>query len=415
MKKNKTQLIIITLLILVALALGLFKWLKKPAAVQYETTVVMRGDIMAKVTATGVLSSLVTVQVGSQVSGRIQSIDADFNTVVKKGQRIAKIDPMLFKANVEQAQANALVAQGNLNKAKLQQADADRQLKRSLALFEQKLIAQAELDTAQSNADSARAQVDIAHAQCAQTRAALHQTQLNLEYTTIISPINGIVISRNIDVGQTVAASFQSPTLFTIAEDLKKMQVDISISESDIGKIKVGIKASFTVDAYPGERFSGTIKQIRNLAQTLQNVVTYNAIIEVDNKDLKLKPGMTANVSMIYAEQKQILKVAQAALRFKPSISWLKELGLLNQEESALKTPKTKKDNQEYNPQKWIYRLNNNQRVERLKITTGLSDGTMTEILSDDLKEGDILITDIKNDNDDKDKNKTPPRNMGRL
>ncbi len=285
---------------------------------QMETAKLERGRIVAKVTASGTLSAIVTVQVGSQVSGRIAELRADFNSQVKKGQLIAKIDPALFQATVEQQRANLAAAQGNLAKAEAQAVDAQRQADRSKALAEKKLIAQADADTSQSNADALAAGVAAAEGQVAQTRAALHSAEVNLAYTNIRSPTNGVVISRSVDVGQTVAASLSAPTLFVIAEDLAKMQVDTNVAEADVGRLKAGMDASFTVDAYPSEVFRGQVRQVRNAPQTVQNVVTYDAVIDVANPELKLRPGMTANVTFIYAEKADVLKVPNAALRFKP-------------------------------------------------------------------------------------------------
>jgi HlyD family secretion protein len=287
-------------------------------ALRFETARAERGRIVAKVTATGTLSALVTVQVGSQVSGRVQALYADFNSPVKKGQRIARIDPQLFEAAVEQARANHLAAQGNLTKARAQAVDARRQLERTRALAEKKLVAQADLDTAEANAQVAAAQVEAANGSVLQTRAALHQAEVNLAFTDIVSPTSGVVISRNVDVGQTVAASLQAPTLFVIAEDLAKMQVNTSVAEADVGRLRDGMEASFTVDAYPSEVFHGTVRQIRNAPQTVQNVVTYDAVVDVENPELKLRPGMTANVTFVYAEKDDVLKVPNAALRFRP-------------------------------------------------------------------------------------------------
>jgi HlyD family secretion protein len=291
---------------------------RAPAAPEYETARVDRGRIVAQVTATGTLSALVTVQVGSQVSGRIQKLFADFNTPVKKGQLIAKIDPQLFQAALDQARANHAAARGDLTRARVQAADADRQLSRARSLAERKLIAQADLDTAQAPADAAHAGVEAAAGKVEQARAALQQAEVNLAYTSILSPIDGTVISRSVDVGQTVAASLQAPTLFVIAEDLRKMQVDTSVAEADIGKLRAGMEASFTVDAFPGRRFQGTVRQIRNAPQTVQNVVTYDAVVSVDNSSLKLRPGMTADVSFLVEELPDTLLVPNAALRFRP-------------------------------------------------------------------------------------------------
>jgi HlyD family secretion protein len=305
-----------------ALALGAAGWRWKARDVapgpRLETAMVERGDVTARVTATGTLSAIVTVQVGSQVSGRIAALHVDYNDRVRKGQLIALIDPQLYQAAVAQARANLLAARGNRAKAKAQAVDAERQSARQEALAARKLVAQADADTAQATAEAARASVEAAEGAVAQAQAALEQAEVNLAYTRIYSPTDGVVISRSVDVGQTVAASLQAPTLFVIAEDLAKMQVDTSVSEADVGRLRAGMPATFTVDAYPGEPFRGTVRQVRNAATTTQNVVTYDAVIDVANPELKLKPGMTASVTFVYAEKKDVVKVPNAALRFRP-------------------------------------------------------------------------------------------------
>lgn len=290
----------------------------RPPELTYRTVKAERGRVVARVTATGTLSAYVTVQVGSQVSGRVQQINVDYNSPVKKGQLIATIDPLLFEAALAQARANLFAAQGNLTKARAQALDAERQFARSRSLQAEGLIAQVDLDTAETNQAVASAQIEAAKGAVEQARAGVHQAEINLTYTKIYSPIDGVVISRSVDVGQTVAASLQAPTLFTIAQDLRKMQVDTSVAEGDVGKLHPEMTATFLVDAYPNERFNGHIRQIRNAPQTVQNVVTYDAVIDVGNEALKLKPGMTANVTFVYAEKDAALTVPNTALRFRP-------------------------------------------------------------------------------------------------
>ena len=360
----------------------------------YITMPASRGKLVARVTATGTLSALVTVQVGSQVSGRITELAADFNSVVKKGQIIARLDPQLFEASVAQAQANLTAAEGNLARARAEAADAERQSRRADELFAQKLVAQADRDTAASKLDSARASIAAAEGSVAQARAALGLAKVNLGYTVIASPTDGVVISRSVDVGQTVAASLSAPTLFTIAQDLRQMQVHTNVAESDIGKLKDDTPVSFTVDAYPSERFRGRVAQIRNAAQVVQNVVTYDAVIDVDNSDLRLKPGMTTNVTFIYARREDALLVPNAALRYRPSVEQTRSQkprgeGALN--ERTL----------------WVLREGQPVAVAAL---TGVSDGSFTEITGGELKDGDALITDQKSD---KAKAQQPP--MGRM
>src|SRR6188768_1044919 len=318
---RKSVWIVLGLLVVTAGGLGIWKWRQRAAASavpRYDTVAVDRGPIVAKVTATGTLSALVTVQVGTQVSGRIKQIFVDFNSPVKKGQVIAKIEPALFQAALESARANFLAGQGTVTKLEAQAENARLQFERAEALFERKAIAQADLDTARATMRAANGDVVAARSNLAQAKASLNQAQVNLDYTTIVSPTTGVVISRSVDVGQTVAASLSAPTLFLIAEDLTKMQVDTSVAEADIGKLKPGMDATFTVDAYPQKMFKGKIRQIRNAPQTQQNVVTYDAVIDVGNPGLELRPGMTANVTFIYDHRDSALRVANTALRFQP-------------------------------------------------------------------------------------------------
>jgi HlyD family secretion protein len=372
---------------------------------QFDTAKVEKGKIVAKVTATGTLSAIVTVQVGSQVSGRIAALYADFNSPVKKGQLIAKIDPALFQASVDQARANYAAAQGNLAKAQVQAVDSRRQYKRQQELAARKLNAQADVDTAQATADANDAAVKALEGTLAQTKAALSSAEVNLAYTNITSPTNGTVISRNVDVGQTVAASLQAPTIFVIAEDLEKMQVDTSVAEADVGRLKAGMAASFTVDAYPSEVFRGVVRQIRNAPQTVQNVVTYDAVIDVANPELKLKPGMTANVTFVYAEKDDVLRVPNAALRFKPPPGMLGDGargpsagtgGAGGGGTGAVRPSAGGGSGRAGEPPDrrtvWTYE---DEKPAARRIRTGISDGTWTEVVEGDLKGGELVITDV--------------------
>jgi HlyD family secretion protein len=318
MPKRSTVAVILVLFLAAAGGAYWYTQYGRKPDVTYQTAPVEKKHVEAKVTATGAISALVTVQVGSQVSGRIASLGADYNSQVHKGQVLAKLDPQLFQASLEQARANDLSARSNLVRNQALAWNADQQLKRARQLWARQLIAKADLDTAQANADSARAQVLASQASVDQAAAQLNTAKVNLGYTTIVSPIDGVVISRSVDVGQTVAASLQAPTLFVIAQDLKKEQVDAAVAEADVGKLKPGMRADFTVAAYPNDKFTGKVRQVRNAATTTQNVVTYDAVIDVDNPQLKLKPGMTANVTFTYAESDDALTVPNAALRFKP-------------------------------------------------------------------------------------------------
>ena len=313
--------LVLFLVIAGAMAVGAAYWFwfssSEPPA-HYKTVRADRGSIAALVTATGTVNPVVLVQVGSQVSGIIKALSADYNSIVKKGQAIAQIDPDPFRARVDQARANLKVARGNLSKAQTALAQRKLELDRMAELQSQQFVAQADLDLAQTNYRDALAQVEVSKAQVDQAQAALSSAELDLEHSTIYSPVNGIVVSRNVDVGQTVAASLQAPTLFVIAQDLTRMQVEANVSESDIGGITEGKDAEFTVDAYPNQPFKGKVVQVRNAPISIQNVVTYDVVIGVDNRDLKLKPGMTANVTIVRARKDQVLRVPGAALRFRP-------------------------------------------------------------------------------------------------
>ncbi len=323
-------MVVLAVGLLAAGGAGAWRWRQthRKAPVEFDTANVDRGKIIARVTATGTLSALVTVQVGTQVSGTIQKLLVDFNSPVKKGQLIAKIDPQLIAASLEQARANFEAAQGNLLKAEAQERDAGRQFERSRDLLDRKLIAQADFDTTQANLEVAKGASAAARGTLAQAKAALFQAQVNLNMTSIVSPTDGTVISRSVDVGQTVAASLAAPTLFVIAKDLREMQVDTSVAEADVGKLSTAMAATFTVDAFPGERFRGKVRQIRNAPTTLQNVVTYDAVIDVANPDLKLRPGMTANITFIAAERDGVVRVPNAALRFRPTPEIFSALGI---------------------------------------------------------------------------------------
>lgn len=349
----------------------------KPApAFKFETQVLDRGPIEAKVTATGTVNPIVTVQVGAQVSGTIQKLGADFNTVVHPGQMMAQIDPRLFKASVLQAEANLVVAKASVIQNRAQAENAAKQAQRNHQLLARSLVAQQDVDTTDATLKVDDALLKAAVANVSQTEAALANARTNLAYTTIISPINGTVITRNIDVGQTVAAAFAAPTLFLVGEDLTKMQVDTSIAESDVGRLAAGMTATFTVDAYPGQVFSGSIREVRNSPQVIQNVVTYDAVVDVDNSKLLLKPGMTANIEVIYANRKDALRIANAGIRFRPPA-----------ELTGHNPPPVPQDRK----MAWVLRSGTPSGVP---FKPGVSDGVMTEVLEGELVAGDAIITE---------------------
>jgi HlyD family secretion protein len=362
--KKKIAFWIILILLIAGAALGYTYFYKdKDQAVKYRTAKVERGSLSAFVTANGTINPVITVLVGSQVSGTIQKLYADYNSRVKKDQLIAQIDPAIFQAQVSQAKAkvenarasflnaqadiatarsNVESSKANVIKARVSVEDTQRNLNRSLELFARNLVSASDRDSAQTAYDSAKAQLEAAQAQgkaseaqldsakakleaaraqIKQTEAELELAQVNLDHTKITAPVTGIVISRNVDVGQTVAASLQAPTLFTIAQDLTEMQVDTNVSEADIGRVAIGQEATFTVDAFPNLTFQGKVTDIRNAPVTVQNVVTYDVVIQVKNPELKLRPGMTANASILVAQRENALKIPNSALRFRPEFA----------------------------------------------------------------------------------------------
>jgi len=416
---GRRRLVWVSALVLVLIA-GLVIWRvsRRPPALQYQTAVAAKGPVVAKVTATGLLSAVVTVQVGSQVSGRIARLLADWNDTVKKGALIAEIDPALFQANLDQQKANVLQAQGQLKQAEANVLAAKRAYDRDKPLRASNLIAQADLDTAETTYQSAQAAVVAAQGSLAQAKAQLNQAQVNLDYTKISSPIDGTVISRSVDVGQTVAASLAAPTIFTLAGDLRNMQVDTSVAEADVGKLAAGMDATFVVDAFPDDRFHGTIRQIRNAPQTQQNVVTYDAVIDVKNPDLKLRPGMTANVTVVYADREDVLRVPNAAIRFRPPPEMLAALGRSSGGDDggfvgggARAAPRAGgaggsggaggggrgggqgKSAAPGTRNIWV--LRDGQPVP-VQITVGVSDGTVTEVLQGPLQPGDKVLTGVE-------------------
>jgi HlyD family secretion protein len=414
--------------------LGAWALLKGQGGIQYRTVPVQRGDIEYTISATGNPNAVVTVQVGSQVSGNIMALYADFNSKVTKGQLIARIDPSPLQAKVDQAQANvqaaqanAISAQANVQKAlasvqaanaavanaragvvKAQAAANDAKIKaeRRVTLAKEGVLSKEDMETAMQGASSAAADVEAeqaqvkaaednvkvaqaeveaaktqmsaTQAQVKQAQASLHAAQIDLDNTFIKAPVDGVVVSRNVDVGQTVAASLAAPTLFQIAQDLTKMQVDTNVSEADVGRVKVGQAASFTVDAYPGRVFRGAVTAVRQAPINVQNVITYDVVVGVSNPDLKLFPGMTANVKIMIDQRQDVLKVPNAALRYRP----------------ATQQPVRAKTGRKGGgvPEQAVWVLDENGRPRRVKVTIGETDGSFTEIASGDLKQGDPVI-----------------------
>lgn len=360
-------------LILILIALFFFLSRREPAT-EYLTQTADRGDIRATVSATGTVNAVTTVLVGTQVSGTIRELFVDYNSTVRQGQLLARIDPSSFDAQVAQAAANLSLARANLEKSKVALRDMVSTFERNKILFGKNFISRHDLDTSETAYLSALAQIKASEAQVEQTRAALNLAQTNLRYTRIVSPVNGTVISRSVDVGQTVAASFQTPTLFTIAQDLTKMQIVANIDEADIGRLRVGQPVTFTVDAYPDLTFRGNVSEIRNSPTTVQNVVTYDVIVKVDNTELKLKPGMTANVSIVIDDKKGILRVPNAALRVK-----------IQDKSSSAPAPK--------GPGVWVLE---NKKPRRIGLSIGISDNRFTEVVSGKISEGAPVIVEVK-------------------
>ena len=407
---------IVGLVLLLAAGIGVAAFLKsrRTAEPKYRTVAVDRGIVTQTVTATGTLSAVITVKVGSVVSGNVAALHADFNKQVKKGDLLAELDPVPFQEKVDQAKAG-------LQKAEVDARNTQISLRRQKALWDQQLAAQADLDQAQANYDSSVAAVG-------QAKASLAQSETDLRNSKIIAPIDGVVVDRQYDVGQPVAASFQAPTIFTIAQDLTKMQVSADVSESDIGLCRVGQPVRFTVDAYPDQTFRGTIGQIRLNATVNQNVVTYPVIIEVDNADLALRPNMTANVTIDVATVKDVLRIPNAALRFRPEEKEASAMaaaaakrtpsasttpgapsagagaspeeraarggakgpaGAMQQFDRTAGAPKGRKAGQT------IYELGADGEPKPVEIRTGITDGRYTEVVSGDLKAGDTVVVGL--------------------
>jgi HlyD family secretion protein len=396
----KKIIIILAAVVLVAGIAGYFFYKRTPE-IQYKTAKIERGMVVSTVAATGNLSAVTTVQVGTQVSGTIQKLYVDFNSRVKKGQSIAEIDPSLFNASVEQSQGNYLSAEANLQKAKVTLADAERTFKRNQKMLADGIVSQSDFDVAETALQSAKASVKAAEGTVAQTRGSLMQSKTNLRYSIIRSPVDGVVISRAVDVGQTVAASFSTPTLFTIAQDLTKMQIEVSVDEADISRIQLHQKATFTVDSYPEQTFRGKVIQIRSAPVITQNVVTYVVVVSVDNSDMKLKPGMTANVSVEVAKKDDVLKLPPAALRFKPKAKGdeVKAKGNGERPAGAGQRPagggpngggkggpgKGKDKSQQ------VYLLKEGKPVAT-PVKTGIANNSSIELIESSLKEGDDVI-----------------------
>ncbi len=408
---------------------GVFLWIEKPWSkgeepVTFATVAVGKGTIAAQVTAAGTLSAHTTVQVGAQVNGRVVELHADFNDTVKKGQILAKLDPSVYKAQLDQAQANYELAVANEKKAEAGVMDADRQYKRQKAMQDQQLVAGATVEGFELTDLTAKASVNAAKASVAQAAANLQQAKANLDYCTIYSPIDGVVLTRTYDIGQTVQSSFSAPTLFTIAEDLSRMQIDTAVAEGDVGRLAEGMKATFTVDAYPGKTFEGKVRQVRNSPTTTSGVVTYDAVIDVDNSAHELKPGMTANVTFVLASVENAIKIPNAALRFKPTRDQMMALadklgfkrgsgsgrmsmgmggmpgmgggpGSGGPRPDGMSGASGGAGGKQDPDRKRVWKLVDG-RPHPVNIKIGLTDGSTTQMVEGELQPGDQLITEIQ-------------------
>ncbi len=379
-KKRGILAIVAIVLILIFIISSLTK-----NRVQYQTAKIKRRTITQVVEASGTINPVNTVSVGSTVSGLISAIYVDFNSKVTKGQLLAEIDPRTFQATVDQNAASMASAQADLANREATFEMAAKTLRRYKNLYAKDFIPKSELDQAESDYKASLAQVNAARAKINQTQAQYNQSLVNLNYTKITAPVDGMIISREIDLGQPVAASFQAPELFTIAQDLEKMQIEVNVSEADIGDVKEGQDVTYTLDGYPNSTFNGKVTQVRISPTTVSNVVTYSVIVTVDNSDLKLKPGMTANVSIITAQNKDVLSVPNVALKFTPETSGkkYKTQGL------------------------WI---KDGLKLKRIDIKTGASDDSYTEVSGDGIYEGQRILVGIKSGKGAKQGEFRPPR-----
>jgi HlyD family secretion protein len=375
MRRARTAVILGLLVLAAYVGTG---WLRRGSEQpRYVTAPVDRGPITSTVTATGTVNPVVSVQVGTYVSGPIQALYADYNTRVTRGQLLAKIDPRPFQVKVDGARADLSNARAQLEKSRADAALKAANLARARQLAQQGIVSQSDLDLAVSDAGQTRAQVTLDEARIVSAEAKLQEAQVSLDYTDIVSPVDGVVVSRSVAVGQTVAASFQTPTLFLVAGDLTRMEVIASVSESDIGTVSGGLEVSFTVDAYPGRTFNGRVDEVRNAPVTIQNVVTYEVVVTADNSDLSLRPGMTANVVVTTASKPAALRVATSALRFRPPADGRAGAGAAAAAEKGT------------GQRVWV--LDGTGSPRPVAVTTGVQDERFTEIVTG-LSDGDRVI-----------------------
>ena len=384
--KKLRKRIMAVILVLIVISGGLFWYFSKGSdEIRYKTARAERSDLRSGIQATGTLDAVETVDVGTQISGTVKEIYIDYNSVVKKGQLIAEIDSATQQADVAQAEANLMAARADLMNSEAVLANAEKSLARTRKLAEKDLIAKADVDTEEKTYLTSKAQVASSRARIAQYQATLNKTKINLGYTRIYSPVDGVVVSKNVEKGQTVAASYQTPSIAEIAKDLSQMQVEVNVDEADIGGVREGQKATFTVDAHPNDPFEGLVTQVRLSPKTTDNVVTYVVIVKVSNNNGLLMPGMTANVSLIVEERKDVVVVPNSAFRFKPSDPsansgqpGVPRMG--GQTIAEVKAPA-------------VYMLDKKTPV-RVEVKRGITDGQNTEIISG-ISEGSEVITGI--------------------
>ncbi|MCA9674240.1 MAG: efflux RND transporter periplasmic adaptor subunit [Myxococcales bacterium] len=384
---------------------GYHWWRGGPTPTTYTTVEVGRGDVVQAVTATGTLSPVVTVEVGSQVSGRVKELLADYNDHVTKGQVLARLDPAILTGEVARARARLTSAKAELTRAQATLTNARAQYTRTKGLADEGLVAAADVDTALAAQRTAEASVSSARAGITEATAALAQAEVNVGYTTITSPIDGVVISRSVDVGQTVAASLSAPVLFVLAEDLRRMEVHTSVAESDVGQLRDGMQVELSVDAFPDRTFVGTVAQVRYEATTVSNVVTYDAVVAVDNADGALRPGMTVNATFLVAERRDVLTVPVKALRYRPAGAATTRRTTGSGTGAATRGTGSSTGTGSTGARRpgssrggasgrgsavWVLR---DGAPVRVHVETGLTDGSVTEISGGELAAGDLVIT----------------------
>jgi HlyD family secretion protein len=382
---KKTIVIILVLIVVIGAGLGLILSKSSSNKPKLKTTTVTRGDIEAIVVTTGTLDPVTMVEVGSEISGVIKSIAVDYNSHVQKGQVLAELDKASFEDAMKENEANYRVAQAALDKAKVALDEAKKSYDRAMDLFKKNMISAEDKEAADEQYQSAKDDVKVAQEGVKEAKSALDSSQVDLEHTNIRTPIDGVVFSRDVNIGQAVASKFQTPVLFKIADDLSKMRVECAVDEADVGKVKEGQKVRFAVEAFPEDTFNGRVVQIRDEPDTSENVVTYTTIVEVSDPETKLMPGMTATVSIVTAEARNVLKIPNGALRYRPAGAPPRP------SDKPTDKPGLKQAGGKKIPFVWVQ--GPNHKLTPVLITTGITDNVYTEVVSGDLKEADIVVT----------------------